>query len=162
MNLPLKNKLLIFLLAFLFASCREPAGFTEGTFLQVQNGTNSDLEIVFDNDAGVKDSMFCLQDRITLIPIDMYSRRMNFALRGTSQRSLLSIDYDLIVRKQQNKIKVNLENIVAELDTAFNDHQFAIAEKFDARSLSTVNSWKLTADDDWNFINNTINVLYIE
>lgn len=158
----MKSNLLIFFLACLFANCREPDGFTEGAFLQVQNGTKSDLEIVFDNDAGVKDSMFCLQDRITLIPIDMYSRRMNFALRDSSQRSLLAIDYDIIVRKQQKNLRVNLENIIAELDTAFNDHQFAIAEKYEQDTVSTVYGWQLTADDDWNFINNTRYVLHIE
>lgn len=161
MNLPLKNKLLIFILACLSASCTTKDGFTEGAFLQVQNGTGADLQIVFDNNAGVKDSIFCGEDAITLVPLDMYSRRMNFGLKGTSQRSLLSLDYTLVVRRQQRDIKLNIENVVPTLDTTINDHQFAIAETYDQKKVSTINSWDLSADDDWNFINNTSNVLYI-
>lgn len=115
----------------MFTSCREKDGFVEGAFLQVTNATGGNLEIIFDNDAGVLGSLFCSPDSIAQIPMDMHARHMNFLLREDTNQSIFSLDYSIIVRRNNNDIILHLENIVGVIDTAVNDHSVFIAETFD-------------------------------
>lgn len=143
---------LLLLFSLFIVGCREEEGFTEGPFLRVYNASSSELEIIFDNNAGIKDSLVCTKKRIKQIPIDMYAQRMNFVLRGDSAISKLSLEYSIVIRRKKKKITLNLENIIGILSPDKNDHQLRVSS----------DNWPLTTLSDWSFVNNTNYVLWVE
>lgn len=144
-----------------FWGCRVE-GFDEGVFLQVQNATGDRLVVVFDNGAGVSDSVLCTPDSITQVPIDMHSSEMRFSLKGPSKVSYFSIAYTTAVRAETRQKRVLLDNVTGVLDTAANDHVLLVAQTNNRLTANRLGGWQLDSDENWNFINFQDQVLWIE
>jgi len=157
-----KQYILLPIVALIFACSDRDEGFTEGPFLQVYNATGGELNLLFDNNGSISDSVDCRQQAITIVPIDMHARQMNFTARGKDSMSRLSIAYNTIVRKRNTDIKLNLTNVVATFDTAANEHEFYIGETFNQIGASSDELWELTENSNWDFINESGNVLWIK
>lgn len=150
-----KVNFLNFLLLLVYISvvgCRQEEGFTEGAFLSMYNASDSDVKIIFDNNVGIRDSLFCKKNATRQIPIDMYAQRMNFELLGDSAVSKLSLEYSILIQRKKKKIVLNLVNIVGIMSPEQNSHQLRVSS----------DNWPLTSASDWSFVNNTSNVLWIE
>ena len=158
----MKTSLFLISIVLLFSSCIKQEGFTEGAFVRVYNGTNSILHVKYKNKTGLGDSIKCLSNAVAIIPVDMNSDNMNLTVVDSNVRSELRLKYALSVTKGVANLRLNLDEISAQLDTTTNPHGFFIGESSNGIRAYERLYDPLDSNSNWDFINDNFSVIWVE